>query len=38
MSIIFDRNGSHADASAALLRDGELVGAGEEERFRRIKH
>src|SRR5215831_4539402 len=28
----------HADASAVLLRDGQLIAALEEERFRRIKH
>lgn len=26
------------DASAAILRDGQLVAAAEEERFSRIKH
>ena len=31
-------NAYHADASACLLRDGALVAAAEEERFRRIKH
>jgi carbamoyltransferase len=31
-------NAYHADASAALVRDGELVAAAEEERFRRVKH
>ncbi len=31
-------NAYHADGSAVLLRDGELVVAVEEERFRRIKH
>src|SRR6266550_3960551 len=31
-------NAYHADGSAVLLRDGELVVALEEERFRRIKH
>jgi carbamoyltransferase len=31
-------NAYHGDASAALVRDGELVGAVEEERFNRIKH
>jgi carbamoyltransferase len=31
-------NAYHADGSAVLLRDGELVAALEEERFRRIKH
>ena len=28
----------HGDASAALIRDGALVAAIEEERFRRLKH
>ena len=28
----------HADVSAVLLRDGQLVAALEEERFRRVKH
>ena len=31
-------NAYHGDVSAALLRDGELLVALEEERFRRIKH
>jgi carbamoyltransferase len=31
-------NAFHADGSAVLVRDGELVVALEEERFRRIKH
>jgi carbamoyltransferase len=31
-------NAYHGDASAVLLRDGELVAAVEEERFRRVKH
>ena len=31
-------NAYHGDASACLLRDGELVAAAEEERFRRVKH
>lgn len=31
-------NAYHADASAALFRDGVLLAAIEEERFRRIKH
>ena len=31
-------NAFHADSSAALVRDGKLVAAAEEERFRRIKH
>ena len=31
-------NAFHGDSSACLIRDGELVNAAEEERFRRIKH
>src|SRR5262245_26501218 len=31
-------NAYHGDVSAVLLRDGVLVAAVEEERFRRIKH
>jgi carbamoyltransferase len=31
-------NAYHADASAALLRNGEIVAAVEEERFNRIRH
>jgi carbamoyltransferase len=31
-------NAFHADASAALLRNGKVVAAIEEERFRRVKH
>jgi len=31
-------NAYHADASAALVCDGALVAAAEEERFRRVKH
>src|ERR1700722_10585445 len=36
--IILGINAFHGDSSAALLRDGILVAAAEEERFRRIKH
>lgn len=36
--IVLGINAYHGDASAALLRDGELVAAVEEERFRRVKH
>ena len=36
--IILGLNAFHADSSAALLRDGILIAAAEEERFRRIKH
>jgi len=31
-------NAFHGDSSACLIRDGKLVAAAEEERFRRIKH
>src|SRR5262245_41286210 len=31
-------NAYHGDVSAALVRDGALVAAVEEERFRRVKH
>ncbi len=31
-------NAYHGDVSAALLRDGQLIAAVEEERFRRVKH
>src|SRR5215813_1000452 len=36
--IILGLNCFHGDSSAALIRDGQLVAAAEEERFRRIKH
>jgi carbamoyltransferase len=36
--IILGLNAFHADSSAALLRDANLVAAAEEERFRRVKH
>ena len=36
--IVLGLNAYHGDAAACLLRDGELVAAAEEERFRRIKH
>jgi carbamoyltransferase len=36
--IILGLNTFHADSAAALVRDGVLVAAAEEERFRRIKH
>ena len=35
---ILGLNAYHGDVAAALLRDGQLVAAVEEERFRRIKH
>ena len=31
-------NAYHADSSAALIKDGEVICAVEEERFNRIKH
>ena len=31
-------NAYHADSSACILRDGVLLAAAEEERFRRVKH
>jgi carbamoyltransferase len=36
--IVLGINAYHADVSAVILRDGELVAAVEEERLRRIKH
>jgi carbamoyltransferase len=36
--IILGINAFHGDSSAALVRDGILVAAAEEERFRRVKH
>jgi carbamoyltransferase len=36
--IILGLNAFHADSSAALVRDGKLIAAAEEERFRRLKH
>jgi carbamoyltransferase len=36
--IILGLNAFHGDSSAALVRDGMLVAAAEEERFRRVKH
>lgn len=36
--IIVGLNAFHGDAAACLVRDGILVAAAEEERFRRIKH
>jgi len=35
---ILGLNAFHADSSAALIRDGKLIAAAEEERFRRVKH
>ncbi len=36
--LILGLNAYHADSAACLIRDGCLVAAAEEERFRRIKH
>ena len=36
--LILGLNAFHADAAACLVRDGKLVAAAEEERFRRVKH
>ena len=36
--LILGLNAFHADASACIVRDGVLVAAAEEERFRRVKH
>jgi carbamoyltransferase len=36
--IILGLNAFHADASACLVRDGQLIAAAEEERFTRVKH
>jgi carbamoyltransferase len=38
MTAILGLNAYHGDAAAALVIDGELVAAAEEERFNRIKH
>ena len=35
---IIGLNAYHGDAAAALVMDGELIAAVEEERFNRIKH
>ncbi|HTI42709.1 MAG TPA: carbamoyltransferase C-terminal domain-containing protein [Vicinamibacterales bacterium] len=36
--LILGINAYHGDVAAAILRDGDLIAAVEEERFRRIKH
>ena len=38
MAYIVGINAYHGDSSACLLKDGVLIAAAEEERFRRIKH
>jgi len=35
--IILGINAYHGDAAAAIIRDGKLIAAAEEERFNRIK-
>ena len=36
--LILGLNAFHADSAACILRDGRLLAAAEEERFRRVKH
>ena len=38
MPLILGLNAFHADAAAALVRDGQVIAAAEEERYRRLKH
>jgi carbamoyltransferase len=38
VTCILGLNAYHGDSSACLVKDGVLVAAAEEERFRRIKH
>ena len=38
MTYILGVNSFHADASVALIKDGKIILAAEEERFNRIKH
>jgi len=38
MTVALGINAYHADASAAIMRDGKLLAAVEEERFTRVKH
>jgi carbamoyltransferase len=38
VTAILGLNAYHGDAAAALVVDGELVAAAEEERFNRVKH
>lgn len=38
VTVILGLNAYHGDAAAALVVDGELVAAAEEERFNRVKH
>lgn len=36
--IVLGLNAYHGDSAAALVKDGQLIAAAEEERFRRLKH
>src|SRR6267378_6996835 len=36
--LILGLNAYHGDAAAAIIRDGKLIAAVEEERFNRVKH
>src|SRR5438309_1943114 len=36
--LVLGLNAYHADSAACIFRDGKLIAAAEEERFRRIKH
>jgi carbamoyltransferase len=38
MSLVLGINAYHGDSAACILKEGRLVAAAEEERFRRIKH
>jgi carbamoyltransferase len=38
VTYILGLNAYHGDSSACLVKDGALVAAAEEERFRRVKH
>ena len=38
MTLILGLNAFHVDSAAVLVRDGIVIAAAEEERFRRIKH
>ena len=38
MTFVLGLNSFHGDSAACILRDGKLIAAVEEERFRRIKH
>jgi carbamoyltransferase len=38
MTLILGLNAYHADSAACIVKDGELIAAAEEERFRRQKH